>query len=127
MENRNGLVVSAVVTYADGFGERNAALAMLDALPQAGRRTVAADKAYDTRDFVDACRARRVTPHIACNDTRRGVARSTAAPRATLVIGSVRSCANASRSISAGARPWAAFGKRCFVDCAVSITSSSSP
>jgi transposase len=72
MENRNGLVVSAVVTYADGFGERNAALAMLDALPQAGRRTVAADKAYDTRDFVDACRARRVTPHIACNDTRRG-------------------------------------------------------
>jgi len=45
---------------------------MLDALPQAGRRTVAADKAYETRDFVDACRARRVTPHIACNDTRRG-------------------------------------------------------
>ena len=33
MENRNGLVVSAVVTHADGFGERRAAVAMLDALP----------------------------------------------------------------------------------------------
>jgi hypothetical protein len=72
MENRNGLVVSAVVTQADGFGERRAALAMLDALPPAGRRTVAADKAYDTRHFVGACRERKVTPHIACNDTRRG-------------------------------------------------------
>jgi hypothetical protein len=72
MENRNGLVVSAVVTHADGFGERRAALAMLDALPPAGRRTVAADKAYDTRDFIDACRQRDVTPHVACNDTRRG-------------------------------------------------------
>ncbi len=48
MENRNGLVVSAVVTHADGFGERRAALAMLDALPGQGRRSVGADKAYDT-------------------------------------------------------------------------------
>jgi transposase len=72
MENRSGLVVSAVVTHADGFGERRAALAMLDALPDTGRRSVGADKAYDTTDFVAACRERKVTPHIACNDTRRG-------------------------------------------------------
>jgi hypothetical protein len=72
MENRNGLVVSAVVTHADGFGERRAALAMLDALPPAGRRTVDADKVYDTRDFIDPCRRRDVTPDEACNDTRRG-------------------------------------------------------
>jgi transposase len=71
MENRNGLVVSAVVTHADGHGERKAALAMLDALPTAGRRSVGADKAYDTKDFVAACRERKVTPHIASNDTRR--------------------------------------------------------
>ena len=32
MENRSGLVVSAVVTHADGTGERAAALAMLDAV-----------------------------------------------------------------------------------------------
>jgi transposase len=73
MENRTGLVVSAVVTHADGTGERRAAKAMLDALPKAcGPRTVGADKAYDTADFVAACRERRVTPHVACNDTRIG-------------------------------------------------------
>ena len=37
MENRSGLVISAVVTHADGFGERGAALAMLDAVPDTGR------------------------------------------------------------------------------------------
>ena len=73
MENRNGLVVSAVVSHADGFGERQAALAMLDAMPPtSGRRSVGADKAYDTIDFVAGCRARMVTPHVAANDTRRG-------------------------------------------------------
>jgi transposase len=72
MENRNGLVVSAVVTHADGRGEREAALAMLDVLPKSGRRSIGADKAYDTADFVAACRQRKVTPHVASNDTRRG-------------------------------------------------------
>lgn len=72
MENRSGLVVSAVVTHADGMGERAAALAMLDTLPGAHPKTLAADKAYDTRDFVQACRQRRVTPHVASNDTRIG-------------------------------------------------------
>ena len=72
MENRSGLVVGAVVTHADGMGERAAALAKLDTLPGRHTKTVAADKAYDTRDFVDACRRRRVTPHVASNDTRIG-------------------------------------------------------
>jgi len=72
MENRSGLVVGAVVTHADGMGERAAALTMLDALPGTHVKTVAADKAYDTRDFIQACRQRRVTPHVASNDTRIG-------------------------------------------------------
>ena len=73
MENRTGLVVSAVVSHADGIGERKAALAMLDAMPTStSRRSVGADKAYDTADFVAGCRERRVTPHVAANDTRRG-------------------------------------------------------
>ena len=67
MENRNGLAVSAMVNHADGFGERSAAVAMLNALPAIpGRRSVGADKAYDTADFVAACRERGV-PHVACN------------------------------------------------------------
>lgn len=38
MEHRSVLVVGAVVTHADGFGERAAALAMLDTLPGATPR-----------------------------------------------------------------------------------------
>jgi transposase len=72
MENRCGLVVGAVVTHADGFGERTAALAMLDTVPGAGPRTLGADKGYDMRDFVAACRERRVTPHVAVNEAHQG-------------------------------------------------------
>ena len=72
MENRSGLVVGALVTHADGTGERAAALAMLDTVPGKQPKSVGADKAYDTRDFVAACRERKVTPHVASNDTRRG-------------------------------------------------------
>lgn len=72
MENRNGLIVSGMVTQADGYGERAAALAMLDAIPANGRRTLGADKAYDTKDFVAGCRDRGVIPHVATNDTRQG-------------------------------------------------------
>ena len=72
MENRNGLVVSAVVTHADGMGERAAALAMLDTVPGSQPRTLGADKAYDTAGFVADCRERKVIPHVAQNDTRRG-------------------------------------------------------
>jgi hypothetical protein len=70
-ENRSCLVVGAVGTHADGMGERAAALRMPDTVPGGHPKTVAADKAYDTRDFIDACRRRRVTPHV-CHDTRIG-------------------------------------------------------
>ena len=70
MENRSGLVVGAVVTHADGKAERAAALAMLDTVPGAKRKTLGADKAYDTQDFVADCRARNTTPHIAVHNNR---------------------------------------------------------
>ncbi|MGH8865926.1 MAG: transposase, partial [Burkholderiales bacterium] len=61
------------VTAASGYAEREAALTMLDRLPsRAGRRTLAGDKGYDTADFVQGCRQREVTPHVACNDGRPG-------------------------------------------------------
>lgn len=72
MENRHGLVVGAVVTHADGTGERAAALAMLDTVPGSHAKTVGADKAYDTADFIADCRKRNVTPHVAQNEGRRG-------------------------------------------------------
>src|SRR5487761_2595609 len=58
MENRTGLVVGA--------------LAMLDTVPGSQPKTIGADKAYDTADFVADCRARNVTPHVARNTVRRG-------------------------------------------------------
>ena len=56
MENRNGLVVDACLTHATGTAEPEAALAMLEALPEAGHKTVGADKAYDTAAFVASSR-----------------------------------------------------------------------
>ena len=71
MENRSGLVVGATVTRADGFGERAAALAMLDAIATSRPRTVGADKAYDTAGFVADARKLGFTPHVAPNTTNR--------------------------------------------------------
>ena len=72
MENRSGLVVGAVVSHADGFAERANALRLLECVPGTHAKTVGADKAYDTHDFVNDCRARNVTPHVARNDARPG-------------------------------------------------------
>jgi transposase len=70
MENRNGLVVNTRVTTATGRAEREAAVAMIEELPGAGRVTLAADKGYDTREFVATVRGFRVTPHVAQNKGR---------------------------------------------------------
>ena len=72
MENRNGLIVDTEVVHASGTGEREAALAMLDRLPaRRKRRTLAADKGYDTQDFIREVRSRNITPHVAQNDRNR--------------------------------------------------------
>jgi transposase len=66
MENRNALIVDAELTQADGYAERATALELLGRLPhRARRRTVAADKGYDTAGFVADCRDIGVTPHVA--------------------------------------------------------------
>ncbi len=66
-ENDNGFVTQIEVTQADGFAERKAAKKMVNR--QKGKRskriTVAADKAYDTSDFVADMRELNVTPHVA--------------------------------------------------------------
>ena len=47
---------------------------MLAAQPGEGQKTVGADKAYDTADFVEDCRKIGVTAHVAQNNTRRASA-----------------------------------------------------
>ena len=74
MENRNGLVVNTRVTAATGRAEREAAVAMVEELPGAGRVTLAADKGYDTQEFVATLRGFEVTPHVAQNTSGRASA-----------------------------------------------------
>ena len=72
MENRNGLLVDACLTLADGHAERVAALHMIE--PQADRPqtiTLGADKAYDAEDFINELRSMKVTPHVAQNTSGR--------------------------------------------------------
>ena len=73
VENRNGLIAAAMVTEADGFAERDAALLMLHERQKdrSRRITVGADKAYDTKDFVTTARELNVTPHVTKNDKGR--------------------------------------------------------
>jgi len=73
MENRNGLVVDARVTEANGTAERDAAMAMAMKVSNEHRRkTLGADKGYDTKDFVAVMGALNVTAHVAQNTARRG-------------------------------------------------------
>ena len=79
MENRNGMIVDAMVTQADGTAERDTALLMLYGKWRSRRRrgprgpmSVGADKAYDTRDFVRTVREMNIRPHVAQNTARIG-------------------------------------------------------
>lgn len=76
IENRNGLIVEAMATTADGTAEREAAMLMLGMSRTqkrlASRRTVGADKGYDTHDFIEVTRALGVTPHVTQNLARPG-------------------------------------------------------
>jgi transposase len=70
MENRNGLIVDARLTEANGTAERTTALDMIEDNAGPGS-TVGGDKNYDTADFVAGCRERGCTPHVSQNDTNR--------------------------------------------------------
>jgi hypothetical protein len=73
VENRNGLIAAAMVTHADGYAERDAALLMLKEKQEGRSRriTVGADKAYDSRDFVRTARELNVTAHVTKNEKGR--------------------------------------------------------
>jgi hypothetical protein len=75
VENRNGLIAAAMVTHADGYAERDAALLMLAQRQQGRSRriTVGANKAYDSKDFVGTVRELNVTPHVTKNDKGRTI------------------------------------------------------
>ncbi|OAI39426.1 hypothetical protein AYO38_07655 [bacterium SCGC AG-212-C10] len=73
-ENRNGLIVDAVLTAPSGTAERDAALALIRRQKLKRGATLGADKAYDTRAFVAALEERGLVPHIARNSSGRSSA-----------------------------------------------------
>ncbi len=74
MENRHGLLLDMCVTEATGRAETEAAAAMLQRQSRLGvrPRTLGADKGYDRSKFIALLRGRRITPHVAANEGRRG-------------------------------------------------------
>ncbi len=84
-DNRHGLVVDVQASTANGRAERQVAADMLREVSGSDvRLTVGADKAYDTRGFVKACREYNVTSH-AIRSARAEVP-STAGRRDTSVM-----------------------------------------
>jgi transposase len=72
IENRNGLVVDTELRQYSGTVERDAAMLMAERVEGTKRITLAADKAYDTKDFVKEMRSMNVTPHVSQNHKRSG-------------------------------------------------------
>ncbi len=128
MENRNGLVVSAVVPMpmVSANATRPWPCSMRCRL-RPGSPQLGADKAYDTTDFVAACRERKVTPHVAANDTRRG---GSAIDGRTTRHSGYRLSQIVRKRIEehfGWGRASVGFGKPCSAVCSESISSSSSP
>lgn len=72
-ENRNGFIVQARLTEANTSQEWDAGLEMIDQLSMRPGQTIGADKGYDTKRFVEGCRERSITPHVAAKVSRGAV------------------------------------------------------
>jgi transposase len=64
-ENRNGLVVGAMVTQSGSVAEREAALTLLDRSRRSVTSTLGADKSYQHEEFIGGLRGRGIRPHVA--------------------------------------------------------------
>jgi transposase len=73
IENRNGMVVATGLSQANGTAERDVAIELMSGFTTRKRRTLAADKGYDTKDFVKNCRELNVTPHVAAKKIHSAV------------------------------------------------------
>lgn len=74
MENRNGLIVNARLTRADGHAEREAAKAMIQEARQVNAEaalTLGADRGYDAAEFIAELQSMEVAPHVAQHTSGR--------------------------------------------------------
>jgi len=72
MENRHGLCADFTIHHPLSEPEPAMALRQLDEHTRrhegTAPKTLGADKAYHQSEFVKGCRARRISPHVACKD-----------------------------------------------------------
>lgn len=80
IENRNGLVVGTGLSQATGTAEREVAIELIGNVGNNKRKTLGADRSYDTKDFVAQCRDHNVTPHVATKQRSSLDARTTRHP-----------------------------------------------
>ena len=73
LDHRHGLLIDVAVSPATGTAERDMALALLrrQARKRIRPQTLAADRGYHTRGFIEELRARGIRPHIALFPGRR--------------------------------------------------------
>lgn len=72
MENRSGLCVGFRLDQANGKSERTGAMKLVTKLIRKGfsPKSLGADKAYHTKDFVRFCRENEIKPHLAIHTGR---------------------------------------------------------
>ncbi len=72
MENRNGLCAAWTLHNPIAHSEAAAALAPVDAHQELHEgvnfKTLGADKGYHQKGFVQGCRERAISPHVACKE-----------------------------------------------------------
>jgi transposase len=71
MDNLHGIATQACVTIATGTAEREVAVKMAGKIPGMKRKTLGADKNFDTKGCVQGLRDRNITPHVAQNNKNR--------------------------------------------------------
>lgn len=74
MRNRNGLLVKTHLALAEGRAECEAMLPMVTEMRSSKHLILAADKNYDTEDFVRRLRQMRITSHVVQKMTNRSSA-----------------------------------------------------
>ena len=72
-ENRHGLVVDVETTQANGRAEWEAAQTMIERSVKKPGATIGADKGYDTAEFVDLLKQRKLKAHVARKTTGSAV------------------------------------------------------
>ncbi len=110
MENRHGLVVDSASPRPPARPNVKPLWTCSPRSRASAQKTVGADKAYDTADFVEDCRKISVTPHVAQNTSRRASRIDDARP-AIPAMRSANSSANSSRRYSPTANSMACCAK----------------